>query len=562
VAHLRQVITGDQGPSEIETQLHVALDNMPGALVYTDDDLNIVFCNERFREMYGAPRELLQPGRPYPDFLHYLAENGYYGDGDADALVAQRVGSLRNPSGRSFEDHTPDGRWYRIRRRQSAAGGTITVMTDVTEEKQAERKLADKEAQLHVALDNMPGALVYTDDNLSIVTCNDRFKEMYRAPRELLETGRFYPDFLRYLAENGYYGEGEVDALVAKRVESLRNPTGKSFEDHTPDGRWFRIRRRRAAAGGTVTVMTDITEQKQAERELLEAKQRTEEANKLITEKNRMLEALFSEIQDKNRQVEEQAAQLAEWNAKLETRVAEQVSQLGRFSKLTRFLSPKISDLILSGDADESLKTRRSEITVVYVDLRGFTGFTESAEPEEVMSVLRQYHAELGRIIIAHDGTIEHFAGDGMMILFNAPVPVENHELQAVRMALAMREALTALSAGWRKRGHELGFGAGIAGGYATIGTIGFEQRLDYGAVGPACNLAARLCGEAKDTQILVAQRVFAKVETSIEATPVGDLTLKGFHRPVPAYNILGMHPEGLEQSKARAATGPQPSIG
>ena len=562
MAHLRPVIVGAQRPTEIEAQLHIALDNMPGALVYTDDDLNIVFCNERFKEMYGAPQELLQPGCPYPAFLRYLAENGYYGDGDVDALVAQRVASLRNPTGRSFEDHTPDGRWYRIRRRRSAAGGTVTVMTDITEQKQAEQNLADKEAHLHVALDNMPGALIYTDDHLNIVTCNDRFKEMYRAPRELLQPGAFYPDFLRFLAENGYYGEGDVDSLIAKRVESLRNPTGKSFEDHTPDGRWYRIRRRRAAAGGTVTVMTDITEQKQADRELLEAKQRTEEANKLVTEKNRMLEALFSEIQDKNRQVEEQAAQLAEWNAKLETRVAEQVSQLGRFSKLTRFLSPKISDLIISGDADESLKTRRSEITVVYVDLRGFTGFTESAEPEEVMSVLRQYHAELGRIIIEHDGTIEHFAGDGMMILFNAPVPVENHEIKAIRMTLAMREALTALSAGWRKRGHELGFGAGIAGGFATIGTIGFEQRLDYGAVGPACNLAARLCGEAKDTQILVAQRVFAKVEASIEAAPVGDLVLKGFHRPVPAYNILGICSEDLGQPKAAAPIGPQPSIG
>ena len=404
------------------------------------------------------------------------------------------------------------------------------------------------DARLHVALDNMPGALVYTDENLNIVFCNERFKEMYPAPRDLLQPGRPYPDFLRYLADNGYYGEGEADALVAKRVESLRNPTGKSFEDHTPDGRWYRIRRRRVAGGGTVTVMTDITEQKQAERELVEAKQRTEEANRLVTEKNRMLQALFSELQDKNRQVEEQAAQLAEWNAKLETRVAEQVSEIGRFSKLTRFLSPKISDLIISGDANESLKTRRSEITVVYVDLRGFTGFTESAEPEEVMSVLRQYHAELGRIIIAHDGTIEHFSGDGMMILFNAPVLVENHEMQAIRMTLAMREALGALSSGWRKRGHELGFGIGIAGGYATIGTIGFEQRLDYGAVGPACNLAARLCGEAKDTQILVAQRVFAKVEAQIEAASVGELLLKGFQRPVPAYNVLGLSAEGLAQ--------------
>src|SRR5262249_39394703 len=263
----------------------------------------------------------------------------------------------------------------------------------------------------------------------------------------------FLSRFLRYLAGNGYYGTGDVDALVAERVESLRNPSGRSFEDHAPDGRWLRIRRRRAAVGGAVTVMTDITEQKQAERELVEAKQRTEEANKLVIEKNRVLEGLYAELQDKNRQVEEQAAELAEWNTTLESRVAEQVSQIGRYSRLTRFLSPKISDLIMSGETDDALKTRRAEITVVYVDLRGFTGFTETAEPEEVMSVLRQYHAELGRLVVEYDGTIEHIAGDGMMVLFNAPMPVENHELQAIRMALAMRESLTALSLSWRKRG-------------------------------------------------------------------------------------------------------------
>jgi len=301
-------------------------------------------------------------------------------------------------------------------------------MTDITEQKQAEQDLAEKQAQLHIALDNMPGALVYTDDSLRIVVCNNRFKEMYIVPQELLQPGRSYSDFLRYLAENGYYGEGDVAALVAKRIQSLRNPSGISFEDHTPDGRWYRILRHRVAAGGAVTVMTDITEQKQAERDLLDATRRTEEANKLITEKNRTLEALYSEIQDKNRQVEEQAAQIAEWNARLETRVTEQVAKIGQMSKLTRFLSPKISDLIMSGDVDDPLKARRTEITVVFVDLRGFTGFTETAEPEEVMSVLREYHAELGREIMAHDGTIEHFAGDGAMILFNAPVPVENHD--------------------------------------------------------------------------------------------------------------------------------------
>ena len=531
----------DEQKIDLEHLLRVALDNMPGALAYTDENLDIVFCNDRFKEMYKVPEELLQPGQPYAKFLRYLAEHGYYGDGNADAMVSRRVESLRNPSGQSFEDHTPDGRWYQILRRRVTGGGTVTVMTDITEQKQAEQDLEDKEHQLHVALDNMPGALVYTDEHQRIVACNARFKEMYIVPEELLQPGRPYADFLRYLATNGYYGEGDVEEMVGRRVESLRNPSGRSFEDHAPDGRWYRILRRKVITGGTVTVMTDITEQKQAERDLIEATRRTEEANKLITEKNRALEALYSEIRDKNRQLEEQAHQIAEWNARLETRVTEQVTQISQMSKLTRFLSPKVSDLIMAGDADDPLKTRRREITVVFVDLRGFTGFTETAEPEEVMSVLREYHAELGRAIMAHDGTIEHFAGDGVMILFNDPVPVEEHELQAIRMALRMRDSMVGLSQGWKKRGYALGFGVGIAGGYATIGTIGFEGRLDYGAIGTVTNLAARLCGEAGDGQILVSPRIFSKTETEIETEAVGELTLKGFHRPVFAYNVVGL---------------------
>ena len=537
--------TIDHRPQDAGVQLHLVLDNMPGALAYTDAALNIVFCNERFKEMYKVPPELLQPGCPYAGLLRYLAENGYYGQGDVEAQVERRVESLRNPSGRSFEDHTPDGRWYRILRRRVAEGGAVTVMTDITDQKLAEQELADREAQLHVALDNMPGALAYTDDELKIVVCNNRFREMYIVPQELLQPGRPYADLLRYLAENGYYGEGDVDAMVARRVESLRNPSGISFEDHTPDGRWYRILRRRVEGGGAVTVMTDVTAQKQAERDLLDATRRTEEANKLITEKNRTLEALYGEIQDKNRKVEEQAAQIAEWNARLEARVTEQVSKIGQMSKLTRFLSPKISDLIMSGNADDSLKARRTEITVVFVDLRGFTGFTETAEPEEVMNVLREYHAELGREITEHDGTIEHFAGDGAMILFNAPVPVDDHELQAIRMALAMRASMASLAQGWKKHGYALGFGVGIAGGYATMGTIGFEGRLEYSAIGTVVNLAARLCGEAADGQILISPRIFSKTETRIDVTPVGELSLKGFNRPVPAYDVRGVRPEG-----------------
>jgi class 3 adenylate cyclase len=246
----------------------------------------------------------------------------------------------------------------------------------------------------------------------------------------------------------------------------------------------------------------------------------------------------FSELQEKNRQVEEQSAELAEWNRTLETRVDEQVGQLGRMSKLTRFLSPKISDLIMSGEADDPLKTRRAEITVVYVDLRGFTAFTETADPEEVMSVLREYHGELGRGITSHDGTIEHFAGDGAMILFNAPMPMEDHELRAIRMTLELRDAVGTLAEGWRKRGFMLGFGAGIAGGYATIGTIGFAERLDYSAIGNVCNLAARLSGEATDGQILISPRIFVKVEELIDTEPMGEMELKGFHRPVAVQNV------------------------
>jgi class 3 adenylate cyclase len=248
---------------------------------------------------------------------------------------------------------------------------------------------------------------------------------------------------------------------------------------------------------------------------------------------------MFKELQEKSRKVEEQAAQLAEWNRTLETRVTEQVAQIGRMSKLTRFLSPKISELIMAGEADDPLKSRRAEVTVVYVDLRGFTAFTEVADPEEVMIVLREYHAELGRAITEYDGTIEHFAGDGAMIIFNAPLPVENHELKAVLMTAQIRDSVAALCAGWKKRGYALGFGAGIAGGYATIGTIGFEERLDYGAIGTVCNLAARLCGEADDGQILIAPRIFSKIETSVEAEDVGELSLKGFQRPIAAHNVV-----------------------
>jgi len=231
--------------------------------------------------------------------------------------------------------------------------------------------------------------------------------------------------------------------------------------------------------------------------------------------------------------------ELAEWNKTLEQRVQEQVGQLERLGRLKRFFSPQLAELILCGNCDDPLKTHRREVTVVFLDLRGFTAFAETSEPEEVMGVLREYHAEMGKMILEHEGTLERFAGDGMMIFFNDPVPVPGPEERAVRMALAMRERVGDLAVRWRKLGYELDFGVGIAQGYATIGAIGFEGRLDYGAIGTVTNLASRLCGEAKPGQILIPQRLLGKAEDFVEAEPVGELNLKGFHRPITAYNVL-----------------------
>ncbi|MCC7486683.1 MAG: response regulator [Burkholderiales bacterium] len=239
--------------------------------------------------------------------------------------------------------------------------------------------------------------------------------------------------------------------------------------------------------------------------------------------------------------VAHQAEELRAWNAKLEERVREQVTELERYSRLKRFVSPRIGDLILAGEVDDPLKTHRREIAVVFTDLRGFTAFTDSAEPEEVMGVLREYHETLGNVVMAHDGTIEHFAGDGVMILFNDPVPVQQPELAAVRMALDLRDAVGLLVLEWRKRGHDLGFAVGIANGYATMGAIGFEGRRDYGAIGPVCNLSARLCAEAKAGQILVSQRVCGRVEAGVAVESIGELALKGFHRSVQAFNVTAL---------------------
>jgi len=226
-------------------------------------------------------------------------------------------------------------------------------------------------------------------------------------------------------------------------------------------------------------------------------------------------------------------------NQQLEQRVADQVGEIERMSRLRRFLPPQVADLIVASGSEKQLESHRREIAALFCDLRGFTGFTESADAEDVMALLRDYHAAIGEIIIKYNGTLERYAGDGVMVVFNDPVPVENPALQAVLMALEVRDAIGALTETWRRLGHDIGFGIGIAHGFATLGTIGFEGRFDYAAIGTVSNVASRLCDEAKPGQILISPRVLMKVENAVQVEPVGEFELKGIRRPLAAYNVV-----------------------
>ena len=249
------------------------------------------------------------------------------------------------------------------------------------------------------------------------------------------------------------------------------------------------------------------------------------------------IKALHDTVRSQADTLKAQADELAGWNRLLEQRVAAQLIEIERVNRLRRFLAPQVAELVASSDGAE-IASHRREVTVVFCDLRGFTAFTETAEPEDVMATLREYHTTLGELVYRYEGTLERFAGDGLMILFNDPIAVDDHVARAVRMALEMRDGVTLLTERWRKRGHDLGFGVGIAVGYATLGQIGFDRRVDYAAVGSVTNLASRLCDEAAAGQIVISQRVFGMIEQLVDATPVGELTLKGFKRPMAAYAV------------------------
>jgi adenylate cyclase len=239
--------------------------------------------------------------------------------------------------------------------------------------------------------------------------------------------------------------------------------------------------------------------------------------------------------------IENQAAELTRWNHELEQRVQDQIEQLERMNRLRRFLPAQLADLIVSSGDESFLNGHRREITVVCCDLRGFTAFAETAEPEDVWEILGEYHAALGDLVARFEGTLERFSGDGLVVFFNDPIPCDDAPLRSIRMALAMRQRVQELADGWQRRGYELAFGVGIAQGYATLGRIGYAGRFDYAAVGSVTVLAERLCAEATPWQILVTQRVNAAAEDLVVSRLVGELSLRGFSRPVRAFEVSGL---------------------
>ena len=251
------------------------------------------------------------------------------------------------------------------------------------------------------------------------------------------------------------------------------------------------------------------------------------------------IKALHDTVHEQARRLEDQSAELALWNTELEARVQAQLGQLERIGTLKRFLAPQLAEMIVAQGDERILETHRRDIVIVFCDLRGFTSFAETGEPEEVRDLLSEYHAALGPIVTRSEGTLDHFAGDGIMVFFNDPLPCPDPAERAVRMAVEMREAVTRLQAEWRRRGRVIGFGIGIAQGYATLGQIGFAERIHYTAIGTVCNLASRLCDAAADGQILVSQRIAGAVDGGVRLAEIGDLALKGLSQAVAVFNVV-----------------------
>jgi class 3 adenylate cyclase len=344
------------------------------------------------------------------------------------------------------------------------------------------------------------------------------------------------------VAEQAFFLEGLLPPVEETDfVPSVELASGRAADLHffmQDDTYWvvlLDVSAERDAAGRMQQKAYDMTLAQ--ERETL-LNRRLEAANAELLATQRELEASHDALASAHDQVQVQAAELAAWNKTLEERVAAQLAEIERMARLKRFFAPTLAELIVSSGNERILESHRRDIAVLFCDLRGFTAFAESAEPEEVMTLLHEYHAALVPLIQAFEGTLDRFVGDGLMVYFNDPLPCPNPAERAVALSVAMRDAVAALAQKWRRHDYQLGFGIGVAQGFATLGQIGFEGRFDYSAIGTVINTAARLCEAAKDGQILVTSRVAAAVAEAVDVREIGPLTFKGLSRPLAVCNV------------------------
>jgi PAS domain S-box-containing protein len=405
-------------------------------------------------------------------------------------------------------------------------------------------EVRQRQEELRITFENMGDGVAMFDETPRLVAWNRKFKELLDVPDEILAERRTYADYIRYLTERGEFG-ADADTETQLRRFQAHMREHYAFERTRPDGRVIEVRHNPVPDGGFVLIYADITERKRSEAEIRAARDAAEEASRTIEAAYRDLKTAQAEqavVAMENArligELRQRTEEVAELNRGLEARVAAQVEELGRVGRLRRFLAPQLAELIVSRGDEKILESHRREIVVVFCDLRGYTAFAETAEPEEVLDFLREYHGALGPLVSQHEGTLDQFSGDGIMVFFNDPVPIPDPAERAIKMAVAMREAARLLIAAWHRRGRNLGFGAGIAQGYATLGQIGFTDRLGYTAIGTVCNVAARLCAEAKDGQILLSQRIAAGLDGSIALEELGPLALKGLTQPIVAYNV------------------------
>ena len=358
-----------------------------------------------------------------------------------------------------------------------------------------------------VVLDTIDYGVLILDQRLGVRMYNHAFVRLSGVDVEILRTNSHFREVMDAARRAGTYHDvsnSDWEAYAEAQLAEIKGGLIQPREWRLPDGQTLEYQCVPLPDGGRMITYFDLTRLKKAESELLA-----------------------------------RSKELADLNQQLEHRVADQVGEIERMGRLRRFLPPQVADLIVASGSEKQLESHRREITALFCDLRGFTGFTEGADAEDVIALLREYHAAVGEKIIKYSGTLERYAGDGVMVVFNDPVPVENPALQAVLMAIEMRDAIGGLTSKWRRFGHDIGFGIGIAHGYATLGTIGFEGRFDYAAIGTVSNVASRLCDEAKPGQILISPRVLVAVEDTVKVEPVGEFDLKGIRRPLAAYNVL-----------------------